>query len=61
MDRADISCDDPRSSFEVNIDRPGSDYRNFEMPVADPAQCWAQCELESQCVAWTYVQPWRSG
>jgi hypothetical protein len=54
---AQISCNDPRSSFEVHIDRPGSDYHNFELGVADPAECWAQCELEIQCLAWTYVEP----
>jgi hypothetical protein len=54
---AQISCNDPRSGFEVNVDRRGSDYRNFPLDIADPAQCWAQCELESQCVAWTYVNP----
>lgn len=54
---AKISCDDPRASFEANVDRPGSDYRNFELDVADPVQCWAQCELESQCQSWVYVNP----
>ncbi|HVH44291.1 MAG TPA: PAN domain-containing protein [Labilithrix sp.] len=54
---AQISCNDPRPNFEVNIDRPGSDYRHFELEVADPANCWAQCELESECVAFAYVNP----
>jgi hypothetical protein len=55
--QATISCEDPRQRFEYNVDRPGSDYRFFELTVADPAQCWAQCALEGQCLAWTYVHP----
>lgn len=30
---------------------------SFELGIADPGQCWTQCELESQCAAWTYVKP----
>jgi hypothetical protein len=52
-----ISCEDPRQRFESNVDRPGGDYRNFDLELADPTQCWAQCELEDQCKAWTYVNP----
>jgi hypothetical protein len=44
-------------AFEYNTDRPGSDYRNFELAAADPALCAAQCQREGQCRAWTYVIP----
>jgi hypothetical protein len=37
--------------------RPGGDYRDFEMPRADPAACQAACARESQCKSWTYVKP----
>ena len=43
--------------WEVDIDRPGSDYRSFDLPAADPSGCAAQCAQESQCRAWTYVKP----
>ena len=42
---------------EINIDRRGSDYRNFELSTPDPALCSAQCANETQCLAWTYVKP----
>jgi PAN domain len=45
------------AGFEYDIDRPGYDYRNFELPSADPALCAAQCAAENQCQAWTYVKP----
>jgi hypothetical protein len=45
------------AGFEQDTDRPGSDYRSFDMPSPDPQMCRAQCDRESQCVAWTYVKP----
>lgn len=47
----------PSLAQEVNIDRPGGDYRNFELSTPDPALCASQCAAENQCVAWTYVKP----
>jgi hypothetical protein len=47
----------PGPVFEYNIDRPGSDYRNFELATADPGLCAAQCAREEKCRAWTYVIP----
>lgn len=43
--------------MEDGIDRPGNDYRRFDLPVADPAICQATCRDEAQCVAWTFVKP----
>jgi hypothetical protein len=42
--------------MELNTDRPGLDYRSFEVR-ADPRICRAQCEAEQPCLAWTYVAP----
>jgi hypothetical protein len=44
--------------IEYSIDRPGGDYRNFELP-ADPTakSCQTACEGEEQCRAWTYLRP----
>lgn len=44
-------------AFEYDIDRPGSDYLNFELSTADPAICSAQCAADAPCRAWTYVKP----
>ena len=44
------------AGMELNTDRPGLDYRSFDIG-ADPRICRAQCEAEQPCLAWTYVAP----
>ena len=45
-------------SFEQNRDRPGMDYKNFDLPsAAGPAVCQSACNAEGQCRAWTFVKP----
>ena len=41
-------------SFERNTDRPGSDYSNTASDGA--SDCSFKCQVENQCVAWTYVK-----
>jgi syncollin len=44
--------------MEQNTDRPGSDYRRFELSGRRPGQCQSACEKDSgKCAAWTYVRP----
>jgi hypothetical protein len=43
--------------MEDNIDRPGMDYRSFDLPAADPKLCSSACESEAQCRAYTFVRP----
>ena len=52
-----------RGPIEYSIDRPGGDYRNFELPTADAegAPCRAACEADKRCRAWTYVRPGYAG
>jgi hypothetical protein len=45
------------TGFEVDSDRPGSDYLNFDLDVADPGQCFEACQADGACQAWTYVKP----
>jgi len=45
------------AAMEMNTNRVGGDYREFELAKADPAACKASCDRESQCQAWTYVKP----
>ena len=49
------------STFEHDTDRPGGDYRSFDLTSNDPALCAAQCAQEAQCRAWTYVLPGTQG
>ncbi|HEY5606789.1 MAG TPA: PAN domain-containing protein, partial [Alphaproteobacteria bacterium] len=41
----------------ANQDRPGSDFNNIALAVADPALCQNACNGVAQCKAWTYVKP----
>lgn len=43
--------------FEVNVNRPGSDYRSFDLGAPQPEICRNACMNEPQCVAFTYVNP----
>ena len=43
--------------LEIDTNRPGSDYRNFSQPSADPKLCQQACENDPICVAFTYVKP----
>ncbi len=45
------------SSMEVDVDRPGADYNNYELPGNDPKACEDACLNDRQCRAWTYVRP----
>jgi hypothetical protein len=40
-----------------NVDLPGMDYKNFDLPVADPRFCEQSCLDDPQCMAYTYVKP----
>jgi hypothetical protein len=43
---------------EFSIDRPGGDYRSFDVAAnATGESCNDACDGESQCRAWTYVRP----
>jgi PAN domain len=45
----------PTGRAENNVDRPGSDYRNF-VPASWNA-CESACWSDRNCKSWTYVRP----
>jgi hypothetical protein len=45
------------AAVEHNVNRPGSDYRSFDLATPDPGICAAACAKEAQCRAWTFVKP----
>ena len=45
------------SAMEWNIDRPGSDFSNFDLPAPNPELCRDRCAQDPKCKAWTYVKP----
>ncbi|MGH7230896.1 MAG: PAN domain-containing protein, partial [Nitrospiraceae bacterium] len=42
---------------EHGVDRPGADYRNFDLEASNPKVCRSACADDKQCRAWTYVKP----
>jgi len=47
--------------MENNIDRPGMDYSNFDLPSANPSLCEKACDDDPSCRAFTYVRPGYQG
>ena len=43
--------------WEPQTDRPGSDYRSFDLRESRPELCRDACLSERQCRAFTYVRP----
>jgi hypothetical protein len=44
-------------ALEYDVDRPGADYRNFDLPQAGAEACRDACADDPQCQAFTYVKP----
>ena len=44
-------------ALQYNTNRPGGDYHNFDLAGANPNLCRSACQGDSNCVAWTYVNP----
>jgi hypothetical protein len=42
------------STVEFGTDRPGSDYRVFDVPAENFSSCLAACQADSGCQAWSY-------
>jgi len=47
----------PAAGLEVNIDRPGWDIQNFDLPAPQPDLCRDACMRDGRCRAFTYVNP----
>jgi len=44
-------------TVEPGMDRPGSDYRDFDLDAPDPELCRTACREDEECHAYTYVAP----
>lgn len=42
--------------LEWNTDRPGYDYKGFDLPLDNPLMCKEACAGEPACKAYTYVK-----
>jgi hypothetical protein len=45
------------ATLDLNRNRPGHDYRDFDLREADPEICRDACIRDSRCRAFTYVKP----
>jgi hypothetical protein len=43
--------------MENDVDRPGNDYRSFDLSSPDPTLCKQACDDDPNCKAFTYVKP----
>mgnify|MGYP000854867016 FL=1 len=48
-------CNDP--DMEIDTDRPGSNYKNFDLSSPNPCECRDGCNKDTACKAYTYVKP----
>lgn len=54
---SDTTTDRRSYRMETNVNLPGEDYKDLDLPTADPALCAQACLKEAKCKAWTYVKP----
>ncbi|MFP4597090.1 MAG: PAN domain-containing protein [Persicimonas sp.] len=47
--------------FEWNVERPGADFRDFEMDRPTPEGCQEACQNLRECEAFTYKRPGQDG
>ncbi len=47
--------------LERGVDRPGGDFRDFDLQKSDPKLCRSACINDKRCRAWTYVKPGHQG
>jgi hypothetical protein len=52
-----IAPDVLSQTLEYDTDRPGMDYKNFDLPSPEPVRCANACAGDPQCKAFTYVKP----
>jgi hypothetical protein len=45
------------AGLEAYTDRPGSDWKSFDLKAPRPELCRAACDAASACKAYTYVKP----
>jgi hypothetical protein len=43
--------------YENDVDRPGQEYRSFDLPLPDPRPCQKSCTEDAKCRAWAYEKP----
>ena len=44
-------------NFEVNTNRFGGDFRDFDLPQPNPRMCYEACAHDNRCQSFTYRKP----
>ncbi len=44
-------------AMDLDTDRPGMDYKSYDLSSPDPNLCERACKEDQNCKAWTYVKP----
>lgn len=48
----------PGPYTELDTNRPGNDYKNFDLsPTTNANICEVSCNNDAKCIAWTFVRP----
>jgi V8-like Glu-specific endopeptidase len=50
-----------KKGLEMNTNRPGDDYSNFDLAAPFPELCQADCANDVYCLGFTYVPPFYGG
>lgn len=51
----------PAQALDPGTDRPGSDYRDFDLDAPDALLCEQACRDDARCRAFSYVAPGHQG
>ncbi|HYV48943.1 MAG TPA: cytochrome c oxidase assembly factor Coa1 family protein [Myxococcaceae bacterium] len=55
--KGDVDIDRPDVTVEAATNRPGGDYRDYEMADPDASKCALDCAGDAECKAYTFVKP----
>jgi hypothetical protein len=53
----EVDVDQPDVTVEANADRPGADFRDYEVKDPDASRCALDCANNPKCQAYTFVKP----
>jgi len=56
FDGAALAQSLPQVSIEQETDRPGKDYKSFDVPSSDVRKCKEPCARDKNCKAYTFVK-----
>jgi hypothetical protein len=59
---ATVPCSaDQEAGMQIDMDRPGMDYRTFDISQPDPKACQIFCMRDTKCKAFSFIKPGQRG